>query len=155
MDIKSVFLLSLLLLVSSCASDEHPQFEGYVEGENIYLASPFYGVLQKLLVQRGQHVNKGALLFRLDPNPQLMNISQIQGELKQAQHTLLDLKKPRRIPEILGIEARIEQAKAQIILAQLRVARFQQLYEKKFGDKDTLDAAIANLKLQENLKSQS
>ncbi|BCA96706.1 hemolysin secretion protein D [Legionella antarctica] len=154
MDIKSVFLLSLIFLICTCTANENQQFEGYVEGENIYLASPFYGVLQKLLVRRGEHVTKGELLFRLDPKPQVMNISQIQGELKQAQNTLIDLKKSRRIPELTAIEAQIEQAKAQIILAKLRVTRYQKLHDKKFGDKDTLDEAIANLKLQENLKLQ-
>ena len=152
MHLRILFFLSLVFCLTSCNRGEH--FEGYVEGENIYLASPFYGVLQKLLVQRGQHVNKGTLLFVLDPNPQLINIAQIKGELDQAQNTLTDLKKPRRLPEIAAIESQIEQTNAQISLAQIRVSRYQKLYEKNASDKDTLDAALANLRQQQDLKLQ-
>lgn len=154
MHLKSLFIIFMIIILNSCGSNEHGQFEGYVEGENIYLASPFYGVLMHLAVQRGQKVNKGQLLYSLDPNPQLMNISQIKGELAQAQSQLTDLKKPRRLQEIEAIEAQIEQTNAQITLADLRVSRYQKLVDKQASDKDSLDAALAYLQQQKELKMQ-
>lgn len=146
--------LSLLLILGGCSKGEHGHFQGYVEAENIYLASPYFGTLLILNVVRGEQVKKGQLLFKLDPNPQQLNVSQVMGELDQAKNTLIDLEKPRRIPEITAIEAQIEQANAQIQLATIRVDRFQKLYNKQATDKDSLDAAIANLQQQKQLKEQ-
>lgn len=148
----SLFLIVLIL--SSCSGSDHKQFQGYIEGENIYLASPFYGILKDLNVHRGEQVNKGQILFILDPNPQRINIDQVESELDQAESTLVDLEKPRRLPEITAIEAQIEQANAQIQLATIRVDRFQKLFNKQASDKDSLDAAIANLQQQQQLKQQ-
>lgn len=154
MRLKYLILLLMILVITGCDSDDQNQVEGYVEGENIYLASPFYGVLQHLAVQRGQQVKQGDLLFSLDPNPQQINISYTTNELKQALSTLEDLKKPRRKQEIEAIEAQIEQTNAQITLADLRVARYQKLVNKQASDKDSLDAAIAILQQQKALKVQ-
>lgn len=146
--------LALFILLCSCNGGDHPQFSGYVEGENIYLASPYFGVLKELNVHRGEHVEKGQLLFRLDPNPQEMSVFQAKAELEQAQNALADLEKPRRLPELSAIEAQIQQANAQIELARIRVDRFQKLYNKQSVDKDSLDAAIATLQQQTQLKEQ-
>ena len=154
MSFKSVLTLTTILLISSCSREDHKQFQGYVEGENIYLASPYFGILTELKVTRGEHVNKGQLLFQLDPNPQQLNISQVQGELEQSKNTLVDLEKPRRLPEISAIEAQIEQANSQIQLAQIRVDRYQKLYKRQAIDKDSVDAAIAHWEQQKQLKQQ-
>jgi len=154
MSFKSVLTLTMILLISSCSREDHKQFQGYVEGENIYLASPYFGILTELKVTRGEHVNKGQLLFQLDPNPQQLNISQVQGELEQSKNTLVDLEKPRRLPEISAIEAQIEQANSQIQLAQIRVDRYQKLYKRQAIDKDSVDAAIAHWEQQKQLKQQ-
>jgi HlyD family secretion protein len=154
MYLKSILLIFTIFLVSACGNHNQRQFTGYVEGENIYLASPFYGNLEQLAVMRGQMVKKGQLLFSLDKNPQKINIASIEAELQQAKNTLDDMKKPRREPEIEAIKAQIEQTEALIKLAQIRVNRFQQLYTKQASDKDSLDAAIATLQQQQELKSQ-
>ncbi|KTD79391.1 HlyD family secretion protein [Legionella waltersii] len=154
MYLKSILTIITLFLISACGNNNHRQFTGYVEGENIYLASPFYGTLEQLAVMRGQLVKRGQLLFSLDKNPQQITIASIEAELQQAKNTLDDIKKPRREPEISAIKAQIEQTEALIKLAQIRVNRFQQLYTKQASDKDSLDAAIATLQQQQELKSQ-
>ncbi len=153
MHIKYVIII-MVLLINGCNFNEKDQIEGYVEGENIYIASPFYGVLENLAVQRGDRVSKGTLLFSLDPNPQQMNINQAQADLAQALSVLADLKKPKRIQEIEAIEAQIAQTNAQITLADIRVSRYQKLVNKQASDKDSLDVALANLQQQKQLKTQ-
>ncbi|WP_298626704.1 HlyD family efflux transporter periplasmic adaptor subunit [uncultured Legionella sp.] len=154
MRLKYVLILIMILFINGCNFNGQEQIEGYVEGENIYIASPFYGVLEHLAVHRGEHVSKGALLFSLNSNPQQMDINQAQAELAQAQSVLADLKKPKRIQEIEAIEAQIKQTDAQIVLAELRVSRYQKLVNRQASDKDSLDAALANLQQQQQLKSQ-
>lgn len=54
------FFLILLTISSliACRQSQERQIQGYVEGENIYLASPYSGILETLAVQRGQMVKK-------------------------------------------------------------------------------------------------
>lgn len=151
---RNWWCLLITFFFYACNNDTHPSFEGYIEAENIYIASPYSGRLDHLWVKQGQHVNKGNLLFNLDPNPQQFRVTQLKSELEQARNTLIDLKKPRRAQEISAIQAQIEQVAAQITLAEIRVSRFQKLYDKNASDQDTLDAAKANLQQQKDLKLQ-
>jgi len=53
-------------LISSCSSRDQNRFQGYVEGEFVYVASPLAGQLESLKVQRGDQVKAGDSLFALD-----------------------------------------------------------------------------------------
>lgn len=155
MKAKSVFITIVLtgLLISCGQSAEH-DYQGYVEGENIYLASPNSGLLTQLAVERGQVVHKGQLLFKLDAYPQQDLITQYEQDLQQAKNLLQDLKNPRRTPEVDAIKAQIAQTDAQLRLAQIRVDRNQKLYSKQATDKDHLDEAMAIYEQQLKLKEQ-
>lgn len=140
--------------ICGCHSSNKDHFQGYIEAENTYLASPYSGLLMVLAVHRGDLVKKGQLLFQLDRNPQAIVIDKSQQEIAEAKHVLQDLSNPQRPPEISAIEAQIAQVEANIDLAAVRVRRYQQLYDRKVGSKDTLDEAVENLKRQKKLKEQ-
>lgn len=140
--------------LSSCHDAAHHRYQGYIEGRNTYLASPYSGKLIKAWVVRGERVKKGQLLFQLDPEPQMMEIKQANAALAQSRQMLDDLKKPRRPAEIAAIEAQVGQADAQLHLAKLRVKRHEILYAKHVLDKDTLDASVERVRETEYLKSQ-
>ena len=56
--------LVLVVFLSSCGGDPSTdRFQGYVEGEFVYVASPLGGQLDALSVQRGQQVTSGQPLF--------------------------------------------------------------------------------------------
>ncbi|KTD21948.1 hemolysin D [Legionella lansingensis] len=152
---KGLLLVTLWsLFITACDNWKGRHYQGYVEGENVYLASPNSGDLTQLFVHRGEQVKKGQALFQLDPNPQVLIVRQDEARLLEAQKLLNDLEKPRRNPEIAAIKAQIEQTDARLKLAQIRVHRMQELYNKQAIDKDSLDAAIANYKEQQHLKAQ-
>ena len=148
----SAIILSAILL-SSCGKPDQ-SYQGYVEGENIYLASPAAGALMKMCVQRGQQVKQGDLLFILDPNPQAIQLSEARAALMQAAKVLSDLEKPRRPAEIAAIKAQMAQAEAQVGLAALRVKRNQTLFDKHVMDKDTLDASVERYQEFQQVKAQ-
>ena len=52
--------------IASCHDPANDRFQGYVEGEFVYVASPLAGQLETLSVQRGQQVTTGQPLFALD-----------------------------------------------------------------------------------------
>ncbi|CDZ76535.1 Multidrug resistance protein MdtN [Legionella massiliensis] len=147
-------ILILAMFVGCWSSDNVKTYQGYVEGENVYLASPYSGILKKLLVSRGEHVQRGQLLFILDQNPQELIVKQGEANLLQANKVLNDLEQPRRTPEIEAIKAQIEQADAEMKLAEIRVNRYVTLLEKNAVDKDTVDAMITRYREQKNLKEQ-
>jgi len=65
--IRSVAIsLATVAFLTSCGDPSTDRFQGYVEGEFVYVASPLAGQLETLSVQRGQQVTKGQPLFSLD-----------------------------------------------------------------------------------------
>jgi HlyD family secretion protein len=62
----AAFLLLVPFFISSCSNAPQERFQGYVEGEFVYVASPLAGQLGSLQVRRGDHVKAGDPLFALD-----------------------------------------------------------------------------------------
>ncbi len=151
---RHIKLCVLCIAVLTACQPKFPHVQGYIEGENLYIASSNAGNLIHLMVRRGQFVKKGDLIFQLDPDPQKISVLEAQDNYFQAQRTLQDLILPRRKPEIAAIEAQIAQAQAQIKLADLRVTRNQTLYAKHVMDKDTLDASVEHQAEVVQLKAQ-
>src|SRR5438094_9841227 len=73
--------LLLLLLVGSCSDPPKSRFQGYVEGEFVYVASPLSGTLESLGVRRGEQVQAGDPLFALDETPEKAAREQIEAAL--------------------------------------------------------------------------
>lgn len=136
-------LIIITLFMISCSSDHHEEFQGYIEVDNIYIASPYSGLLEHLAVHRGQEVKKGQLLFQLDKNPEILLLKEYEASIAQAEHTLKDLENPKRPPEIAAIEAQIEQIQANKKLADIRLHRQEQLFVKGAVNQDTVDEAKA------------
>lgn len=133
-----------ILCLLSCNNDNN-SYQGYVEGDDMYLSSPFGGEIIKKNVSRGDTVKKGDLLVNLDPNPEAISLAEIESRKISAENTYQDLLNPRRNPEIAAINWQIEKTKEQIKLAELRVDRYKKLYERNAGSKDELDAAKTKL----------
>src|SRR5438046_9783859 len=63
---SAVHLSLALFLIPSCSSRFQIRFQGYVEGEFVYVASALAGQLDSLQVRRGDQVKVGDPLFALD-----------------------------------------------------------------------------------------
>jgi HlyD family secretion protein len=74
-------VLLLLLFAGSCSDPPANRFQGYVEGEFVYVASPIAGQLETLSVQRGQQVTTGQRLFALDETAEKAAREQIEAAL--------------------------------------------------------------------------
>ena len=73
--------LILLLAFAGCSDRYQDRFQGYVEGEFVYVASPFAGQLEILSVQRGDQVTTGQPLFALDETAEKAARQQIEAAL--------------------------------------------------------------------------
>src|SRR5947208_17178680 len=79
--IRATGALLLLLLIGSCSDPPKNRFQGYVEGEFVYVSSPLAGALESLEVRRGEQVKAGDPLFALDETPEKAAREQIEAAL--------------------------------------------------------------------------
>jgi HlyD family secretion protein len=73
--------LFAFLAISSCRDQPNNRFQGYVEGEFVYVASPLAGQLETLSVRRGEQVTAGQPLFSLDETAEKAARDQAQAAL--------------------------------------------------------------------------
>jgi HlyD family secretion protein len=73
--------LVVSFLTNSCTHQPNDRFQGYVEGEFVYVASPLAGTLESLRVRRGDQVKAGDPLFALDETPEKAAREQIEAAL--------------------------------------------------------------------------
>ncbi len=142
--ISAALIIAISMLLSACQQRNSNQYQGYVEGELIFMASPYSGNVNSLTANRGEYVKQGQLLFALDPEPEKSQLDQAQKQLQEAQASLKNLIIGQRETILKGIEAQINQTTAQLTLDKNRLDRTQTLYDKKVLDKDSLDAARSN-----------
>jgi HlyD family secretion protein len=79
--VKITVAVLALFVVSGCRDRPNDRFQGYVEGEFVYVASPLAGQLEALSVQRGQQVTAGQPLFALDETAEKAAREQAQAAL--------------------------------------------------------------------------
>lgn len=124
-----LFLAIIALALPGCARRERAGFQGYLEGEYIYVAAPLAGQLDQLAVQKGARVAAGAPLFTLERSAELAAQRQAADQLQAVQARLADLKKGSRPTELAGLEARLGQARAAEQLSKLDLARQEELFK--------------------------
>ena len=98
--------------LGGCSGDPPSTYQGYVEGEYVYVASPVGGRLDRLLVQRGQTVEAKAPLFELESDEETAAKRQAEEQLKASQAQLADLRLGKRNPELDVAQAQLAQALA-------------------------------------------
>jgi HlyD family secretion protein len=107
----------ILLPVLICAGCEEKQsiLTGYIEGEYTYVAGGVAGTLTDLYVKRGEQVEEGLLLYKLD-----------------------------HVPETAGVEAataNIGNLEAIVEFSRIELERQKELYAQQAVPKQTLDQA--------------
>jgi HlyD family secretion protein len=129
------------LVASACSQPPPSGWQGYAEGDYVYLAAPSGGVLQRLPVRRGQAVDRGALLFALDTATESAQQAEAGARLQAAQALAGDAAKGRRPAERAVTQAQWAQVRAQAEQARLAWLREQQLVAQGFTSQARLDEA--------------
>jgi HlyD family secretion protein len=73
---------------AGCSPNSSNEFQGYIEGEYVYVASPLGGALTNLAVARGDGVKAGQLLFELERGSEAAAVQQAEKNLTQAKANL-------------------------------------------------------------------
>ena len=136
-----VALAASAFLMGACSKGGDGSYQGYVEGEFVYVASQLAGRLDELSVARGDVVHPGTRLFVLEHALETQGVEAAKANLKHAENTLNDLKKGLRPEEIDQILARIDQARSQAALARVELERRRKLLASGAVAKEEFDQA--------------
>jgi HlyD family secretion protein len=147
----SLALAVAALSLAGCSGSGPRTWQGYLEGDFIYVASPLAGRLETLAVEKGSRVKKGAPLFGLEHAAESDALRQASQELKASQSQLDDLMKGSRPDEIAALEARLAQSRATEELSRLDLARQAELF--KAGAISASDFDRARLTHEANAKA--
>ncbi|MGB3436401.1 HlyD family secretion protein [Achromobacter sp.] len=102
----------VLLALGGCGKDEHAFFQGYAEGEYVYVASSEAGRLAELPVRRGQQVAADAPLFALEATREIAARDQASAQLAAAVAQQEDIATGKRPAEVDVSRAQLAQAEA-------------------------------------------
>ena len=129
------------LVVTGCTTPENDVFQGYVEGDYLYLAAPGAGYLERLYVDRGSKAKAGTLAFSLNDDPDRYRLNEAAAQITSAQEKITNLQEPHRQPEISAMEAALASAEANLRYSESQLKRLESLIEKGFVPKSDLDQA--------------
>jgi HlyD family secretion protein len=132
------------LMVAGCTRSDPDRFSGYAEAEFVHVAPAISGRVQAVHVQRGQRAERGAPLFLLEPDPEAYERSAAAARAEQAASQASNLRKGKRVDEILAVEHQLAQARAALELSTAELARSRALVQNGFlspGRVDELQTA--------------
>ncbi len=134
-------VLAALLLALLCACDggAPATWQGYVEGEFVYVAGKLAGRLDALRVARGDVVAAGEALYVQEHELEADQLAQAEAELRQAEDSLRDKQKGLRPEEIDQLVAGLRQAEVARELSRLEFERRVRLYAEATIAKEELD----------------
>jgi HlyD family secretion protein len=119
----------VLLAFCGCSPSSPKAWQGYVEGDFVYVSSPLAGRLDKLSVAKGTRVAAGDPLFALESASESDSQLQASQQLLAANAQLEDVKKGSRPPEVAAFEARLGEARAAAELSKLDLDRQEALFK--------------------------
>jgi HlyD family secretion protein len=136
-------LLNLGLLLTGCSGSRNDSYQGYVEGEFVYLSSSQSGHLEHLAASRGEQVEIGRLLFTLEAIDEKAEQHQARQQLSAAEAQLADLQTGKRAPEIAVIRAQLQQAEASAQKSSHQRDRDEAQYRSGGISREQFEATLA------------
>lgn len=139
---RRIALASMLgVAMSACAPKQDAGWSGYVEGDYVYVSSSVGGTLETLSVRKGQTVDAGSPLFRLESESETAAREEAAARAAAARAQAADTTKGRRPDEVAVTEAQLRQAQAEAKRAAAEYARQQKLLAQGFISQSRLDDA--------------
>jgi HlyD family secretion protein len=131
------------LFLCACGETGPTTYQGYAEGEYLYVAAPLAGELETLAVSRGETVAAGAPLFTLERGLESAAMEEAALNLLQAENRLADLAKGDRPSELSALASRLDGARTASQLARKEWERRRRLFAEKTISAEDFDQAEA------------
>jgi HlyD family secretion protein len=130
-------------LLAACNNGKIDSFQGYVEGEYLYLAAPLGGYLDTLQAVRGSRVAEGAPVFAVAADPEQQGLREAEAHEIAAREKLRNLSEPHRQPEVAAMAAQVRAAEAALQLSERQVQQQEALAAKGYVSSARLDEVKA------------
>ena len=144
-----IFLLALVAIISgftgvskgkeAAVGDKDLVLTGNVEAKEMDVSSKVPGRIMKLYVDEGEEVEKGDLLFEIDPKDLQVKKMQAEAAVRAAEAQLNKALSGARQQEINSAKVLLEKAQEKLNLLEKKYERYLPLYEAGALPKDQLD----------------
>ncbi len=136
---------ALVLLALGACKPASRGYQGWVEGDFMFLGPEESGRVTELAVSEGGEVKAGDFLFAVDSAVQTAEVEAAKAALDQAKARLARLEAAQQRPEEVAVlEASSSQARAAMEFSTSEIARVRPLVEKGVSTRQQLDQAQAN-----------
>jgi HlyD family secretion protein len=120
--------------------DEPLAFQGYMEGNLVFMAAEEGGRIERLEIEAGDQVAEGQLLFALESSMQVAQRNEAEARWRQAEAQLENLRAAQQRPEQIAVlRAQEERARAQLQFSKNEFERQQMLFQRGISAKAQLD----------------
>jgi len=120
----------------------------YVKQDKVSISAEVSGKIIEIMVEDGDMVEAGQLLFRIDPEPYLLQLAEADAAIAAAQANVIALSNST---DLTGVD--ISAAREDIAFAQAKFDRVDALHKRGFSTKADFDAASHELaKAREQLR---
>ncbi|MEP7362903.1 MAG: efflux RND transporter periplasmic adaptor subunit [Acidobacteriota bacterium] len=124
---------------------------GYIVAHHkIQLASKVVGKVAWIGVEKGDRVNQGQVIVKLEDDEYRAQQQQAQGQLAALEARLKELRNGTRPEEIAVAKANLDSARADLTNAKINLDRTRKLVEEKVSSAQALDDAKARFDMQES-----
>ncbi|WP_448213184.1 HlyD family secretion protein [Colwellia sp. MEBiC06753] len=140
----TVVLTVITLLGLSGCQDKQPQasdYTGYIEANYFYIASPEAGWIVEQGLTEGQALAVDELVAKLDSDYQHLALTKAKAHQAAVQAQLTDLTKGARQEEVLVLTEQLNQQQQSKRLADIELARLEQLRQQQLVSQAELDKA--------------
>jgi HlyD family secretion protein len=120
---------------------------GYVEGDYVLIAPIEAAQIESVEVRRGDRVESGQVLARMERQEAEIAVAQAKASLAQARSQVSDLKVGKRPEEIQMVRASLNSARAQADEARRVLARQKDLLAQGITSQASYDSAATSLEL--------
>ena len=122
---------------------------GYIVAHHkIQLASKVVGKVAWIGVEKGDRVNQGQIIVKLEDDEYRAQLQQSQGQLAALEARLKELRNGSRPEEIAVAKANLDSARADLANAKITLDRTRKLVDEKVSPVQALDDAKARYDMQ-------
>jgi len=143
--LKLTFLVALVILLdlAGCNKAENRGYQGYIEGEYVYLAASSAGYLNKLFIPKGSSVVEGTPVFLLAADMEQQAQQETEAPGKRMHEKLHKLSELHLKPEVATLEAQVRVAEVAVELSEKQLQQQESLAKKGFISPANLDEFLA------------
>ena len=134
-----VIIVAVVLLILQRDDDRDDIMLGMFETPTVNVSSMIPGRVKTVLVDEGDRVNKGQLVFTLETKIMDAKVGQAEGLVKAAESMVERAKTGAREEEKAALKNQYKMAKSQFVFAEKTYKRFQMLYVDSIISKQEMD----------------